>query len=154
MGTDSIAVFIGESITNMNNITAAAYGATNNYGLFNYDSSSNARNSTAATNGLNSYGIYNGDAVLSISNVTATAWGTGTGYSLYQDTSHGPPSLINADRSTFEGNTDSAYIYFGAGANVLMGGSKLIGPVVTSDSTLTCAHSYNGDYIELGPNCQ
>lgn len=151
-GSYSIGVWVGASNTTMNNVIATASGATSNYGVLNIDSSMFISNATAtAWGGLDSYGVFNATASLTMSNVTATAIGTGynNGYGLYNTEA---PSVAHADRSTFEGNTNSV---FNDVLDVYIGASKLVGPALNNgQGTLTCANSYNGNYVPLGANCQ
>jgi hypothetical protein len=149
-GNESFAVVAAASNTFMNNITADAGGDVNGYGIYVADSDVTLSNSTTnAWSGLNSYGTYNSYASLTMSNVTTTAWGGGSSYGLY-DTS--APTSVQADRCAFEGGTDSVYT---DGLSVQIGGSKLLGPAVSSNgSTLTCINSYNGNYTAVEANCQ
>jgi len=138
----------------LDNVTAAASGATSNYGVYNADSSMTMNQVIAtAKGGSYSYGVYNSDSDLTMSNVTAAASGAASNYGLY-NILKSDPSGANVNRSTFRGSTNSVFTDTASGSGVNIAYSELVGPAGDGGGTLICIHSYNGNYVALGANCQ
>ena len=153
-GSFSYGVWVGHSNEAMDNVTATASGATKNYGVYNADSQTTLSHVTAtAKGGSFSYGVYNCDGGLTMSHVTATASGATSNYGLY-NIFFTSPSDANADLSTFQGSTSSVFTDTPSGSGAIIAYSELVGPADDGAGTLTCIHSYNGNYVPLGANCQ
>jgi hypothetical protein len=137
----------------MTNVTATASGGNVTHGVSNTSSSPVMTNVTATGSGgsLNAYGVSNNQNALPVmTNVTATASGGAVSYGLFF-TNYSSATTILIDRSTFEGGTNS--IYNTANLTLLIGASKLAGPINNLTGTFTCAASYNGSYVALGADC-
>ena len=93
----------------MTNVTATATSTgTDNYGVFNYNSSPSMTNVTAtASGGTYNYGVYNNSSSPSMTNVTATASGGNDSYGVVNDVSSSP-TMMNVI-ATATGGTNSNY---------------------------------------------
>ncbi len=156
----STGVFNYNSSPTMSDVTVKATGSYGNYGIHNENASPTMSNViVTAVGGDLSAGIYNYNSSPTMNNVTVKAFG-GIGESVALYNVSDSAVTILADRSTFEGGLPNAQppplihsVSNGSNVTLKIGGSKLTGPVLNS-GTLTCAASYNGDYVALGTNCQ
>jgi hypothetical protein len=123
-GTDVFAIYSDGASPTMTNLTAAAYGGTDNRGVSNTSSSSPT-----------------------MTNVTAMAYGgTGINYGVFNDNSCSPAIR----RSTIGGDTNSLYTTDTSTATVSQ--STLLGGV-GGDGTITCVACDDGNGSALGADC-
>ena len=100
-------------VFSMDNVTATAWGGSNNYGVYNLSdlasSSPSMSNVTAtATGGAASYGVYNNMSSPTMSNVTATATGGVSGYGVFNESSSPLMSNVTAT-AKFGGSNRGVY---------------------------------------------
>lgn len=176
VSSGSVGVYNGNSSPTMNNVTIYTQGGGDlgSVGLFNTGSSPALKSVSITTGGphrgvgvhnenssaptLNDVtitagsayggiGIENLDSSPTMTNVTAVASGgiyPGLGIGI----SNSGCNAITADRSTFQGSTSIS----NQGCIMNVGASKLVG-TVTGDG-VTCAGSYNGNFVSLGASCR
>ncbi len=146
---NNFGVYNNSSSPKMTNVTATASGGTSTYGIYNGASSPIMTNVTAsASGGINiNYGVYNNSSSPIMTNVTASATG-GTSYGMYNSATSGSYTIL-IDRCSFTGSTNS--VLNDTEFTLKIGASKLNGSI--SGTGFTCAGSYNGSYVALGPDC-
>lgn len=153
----STGVFNYNSSPTMSDVTVKATGGYGNYGIHNENSSPTMSNViVTAVGGDKSTGIFNYNSSPTMNNVTVKATGGGSANIALENSSTYAATIL-IERSTIEcgpgsSEADSA-VSNGGNVTLKIGGSKLIGTIVNS-GTITCAGSYNGDYVALGSNCQ
>jgi hypothetical protein len=145
-GANAYGVYNMDSSPIMDNVTANASSGTNVFGVDNMNSSPTMRNVAVTATGV---AVSNsGTSSPTLSNVTAISTGLNRTGMVNSSTSS---ATIVVDRSTFQGN--GASVSNLSNVTLKIGASKLVGPVSNS-GTITCANSYNGNYVALGPTCQ
>jgi hypothetical protein len=153
----SVGVYNVNSSPTMSNVTVKATGDYSNTGMFNENASPTMSNvMVTAEGGDASIGVYNSNSSPTMTNVTVRALNAGSANTALYNTSTSAITIL-VDRSTFDcgfgsSEMDSA-VSNGSNVALRIGASKLIGPIGNS-GTITCAASYNGDYVALGTNCQ
>jgi len=136
----------------MTNVTATASAGQLTYGVDNGGSSSPTMTnvSASASGGTNmNIGISNASSSCVMSQVTAVGAGGTESYGMYN--SGAGLFTVTADRSTFEGGTNS--IFNSAGWTVRVGASKLVGPA-NAAGIYNCVNSYSDSYVALNDTCQ
>lgn len=129
-GSNNCGIYNNGSSPVINLATVRAAGQNNSYGIVNVSNAapliSNTTTTALGTGGSN-YGIHNNAAAPRLINVVATATGGVNNHGMNSGASGGTYTII-ADRSTFEGASNSIYNSY-AGFTIQLGGCKLLGPL-------------------------
>jgi hypothetical protein len=103
-----------------------------------------------ASGGEIASGIKTNNGVHTMTNMTLSGSGATTSYGIYNGWRFASP-VVNVHQSRVSGGTNSV---FSAGGPVKLGASQLTGPTTTTfHGTVTCAVSYNENYVSLTPAC-
>jgi hypothetical protein len=149
-GNQSTGVSNSSSSPVMTNVRASASDGFFNVGVHNFNSSSPVMMNVTATGsgGNDSRGISNSSSSPLMTNVTACgSGGTDYNYGMYNVTS----GLVKINHSIIRGNTRT--IHNGSGVTTLIGNTQLDGGDVLNEGTMTCAETYDGNYVSLSIAC-
>jgi hypothetical protein len=130
---------------------ADATGANTGY-LSSMGGTSRATDSTmTASGGEIAAGVKTNNGVHTLVNMTVSGSGATTSYGIYNGWRVATPA-VNVHQSRIAGWTNSVFSF---GGPVKVGASQLTGPLATTGTgTVTCAASYNENYVALTPGCE
>jgi hypothetical protein len=147
-----VANFNGALIVSNSTFGAADAAGANTGLLSTFGGTVRATNSTmTGSGGEIASGLKTNNGVHTMTNMTLSGSGATTSYGVYNGWRFAAP-VVNVHHSRVSGGTNSV---FSAGGPVKVGASQLAGPTTTTfHGTVTCAASYNENYVALTPACE
>jgi hypothetical protein len=178
-GSENQAIHISNGVPVLDHVTASATGGGTAIGVANFNGALTVLNSTlsaadaagANTAILSSFGgtiraadsaftafggeiasgMKTNNGVHTMTNMNLSGSGATTSYGIFNGWRFASP-VVNVHQSRVSGGTNSV---FSAGGPVKVGASQLAGPTTTTfHGTVTCAASYNENYVALTPACE
>jgi hypothetical protein len=178
-GAENQAIHISNGVPVLDHVTASATGGGTAIGVANFNGALTVSNSTLsaadaagantgilstfggtiraadsafiASGGEIASGMKTNNGVHTMTNMTLSGSGATTSYGIYNGWRFASP-VVNVHQSRVSGGTNSV---FSAGGPVKLGASQLTGPTTTTfHGTVTCATSYNENYVALSPACE
>jgi hypothetical protein len=139
------------TVTSSTFSAAGAAGANTGY-LSTSGGTTRATDSTmTGSGGEIASGVKTNNSVHTLTNMTVSGSGATQSFGIYNGWRVAVPA-VNVHQSRISGGTNSVYSF---GGPVKVGASQLTGPVATTGTgTVTCAASYNENYVALTPACE
>jgi hypothetical protein len=130
---------------------AGAAGANTGY-LSSMGGTTRATDSTmTGSGGEIASGVKTNNSVHTLTNMTVSGSGATQSFGIYNGWRVAVPA-VNVHQSRISGGTNSVFSF---GGPVKVGASQLTGPAATTGTgTVTCAASYNENYVALTPACE